>query len=159
MFHASRALACIALTLMGGLAAAHHGWSTFDEAKPLYIEGTVASVRWQNPHAELTVEVPVSLALPKDLASRPFPKQVSTAVTPAMVSGSATPAMPAGKWTVELAPLPRMEAWGLSTPIKVGDKVSMIGFSRAGAKDKVMRVEILYTADGKAYGLRSAPAQ
>lgn len=138
---------------------AHHGWSSFDETKPMYIEGTVKSVKWQNPHAELVVDVADKLALPTDLGKRPFPKQVSSAVTPDVISKAATPKASAGSWQVELAPLTRMEAWGLKSPLKVGDKVSMIGFTLQRANEKLMRVEILYTADGKAYGLRSAPAE
>lgn len=31
-------------------AQAHHGWSSFDPDRPIYLEGTVRKVRWQNPH-------------------------------------------------------------------------------------------------------------
>ena len=34
-------------------AAAHHGWSSFDQDRPVYLEGRIKSVRWANPHAEL----------------------------------------------------------------------------------------------------------
>ena len=36
---------------------AHHGWSSFDADRPLYLEGAVRKVRWQNPHAELELEL------------------------------------------------------------------------------------------------------
>jgi hypothetical protein len=150
-------IAALGLTALSAIA--HHGWSSFDETKPVYIEGTVAAVKWQNPHAELVVDVAANVTLPKELGSRPFPKQVSATVTPEVVARAAVPASPAGKWNVELAPLTRMEAWGLTAPLKVGDRVSMIGFTLPKGGEKLMRVEILYTPDGKAYGLRSAPAK
>jgi hypothetical protein len=151
--------AAAAVLLCASPAIAHHGWSSFDETKPVYVEGVVKSVKWQNPHAELVLEVADKVTLPADLAKRPFPKQVSPTVTPEVVSKAAAAKPSRGAWQIELAPLTRMEAWGLKEPIKAGDKVSMIGFVKQQGSEKLMRVEILYTPDGKAYGLRSAPAQ
>ena len=36
---------------------AHHGWSSFDETRPFYIAGTVKSLKWRNPHAEIVIAV------------------------------------------------------------------------------------------------------
>ena len=60
-------LACAVVALP---ARAHHGWSSFDETAPIWIEGTVRDVRWQNPHAELIVERAPEPRLPDDLATR-----------------------------------------------------------------------------------------
>ena len=49
---------------------AHHGWSSFDQGRPIYLEGRAVSVAWRNPHAELVLEVPQGLSLPPDLADR-----------------------------------------------------------------------------------------
>ena len=54
---------------------AHHGWSSFDETRPIYLAGKAARVRWQNPHAELVLELANPLTLPADLKSRTAPKQ------------------------------------------------------------------------------------
>ena len=43
--------------LSPGAAHAHHGWSSFDQDRPLYLEGRAAKVAWRNPHAELELEV------------------------------------------------------------------------------------------------------
>jgi hypothetical protein len=60
-------------------------------------------------------------------------------------------------WLIELAPLSRMQAWGVPE-IKPGDVVAMLGFTLTGEKgEAVLRVEYLF-AGGKAYGLRSSPA-
>lgn len=31
-------------------AIAHHGWSSYDESKPITLTGTLTSVSWANPH-------------------------------------------------------------------------------------------------------------
>ncbi len=31
-------------------AAAHHGWSSYDESKPLTVTGPLMNVSWGNPH-------------------------------------------------------------------------------------------------------------
>jgi hypothetical protein len=51
------------------IASAHHGWSSFDQDRPLYLEGRVTKVVWQNPHAELELELPAALRLPPDSLS------------------------------------------------------------------------------------------
>ena len=61
------------------------------------------------------------------------------------------------RWTVELAPLSRMNAWKVAE-IKPGDPVGLLGFTFAGEKgDAIVRVEYLF-AGGGVYGLRSSPA-
>lgn len=58
-------------------ALAHHGWSSFDQTRPLWLEGKVLSVAWRNPHAELQLELRSDLALPTDLARRVVPAQTA----------------------------------------------------------------------------------
>ena len=56
---------------------AHHDWSSFDQNRPIYLEGKVVAVRWANPHAELDIEVPANLKLPADLTTRNVPAQTA----------------------------------------------------------------------------------
>lgn len=52
--------ALVALILLAAAAlplAAHHGWSGFDAAKPVTIEGKIATSKYENPHVTLTVEM------------------------------------------------------------------------------------------------------
>jgi len=56
-------------------ARAHHGWSGFDQDRPIYLEGRVLKSLWQNPHVELEIELPATLTLPADLAQRALPAQ------------------------------------------------------------------------------------
>ena len=153
-------LQAISTTIATGFfpwAHAHHGWSSFDQERPIYLEGKVTRVKWQNPHAELELEVPAGLKLPSDLAVRAVPAQSAPVDGRALLSKAVTPRRSDRKWEVELAPLTRMEAWKVAE-IKPGASVSLVGFTFKEEKgEAIVRVEYLF-ADGKAYGLRSGPA-
>ena len=137
-------------------ARAHHGWSSFDPERPIYLEGTVRKVRWQNPHAELELELPAGLKLPADLAQRAVPAQTSPVDGKALLAKTVLPTRKDRRWEIELAPLTRMQAWQVQE-IKPGTAVSVVGFTLREEKgDAVLRVEYLFV-DGKAYALRSGP--
>jgi len=139
------------------LALAHHGWSSFDQERPLYLEGKVVSVRWQNPHCELQLEVPAGLKLPADLVSRPVPAQSAPVDGKALLAKAQLPTRKDKVWEIELAPLTRMEAWKVA-PLQPGATISVVGFTFNQEKgDPVLRAEYLFVG-GKAYGLRSSPA-
>jgi hypothetical protein len=36
-------------------AAAHHGWGSYDAAKPVTVTGPILTSKYENPHATLTV--------------------------------------------------------------------------------------------------------
>lgn len=38
-------------------AIAHHGWSTYDETKPLTVTGKIVETHYENPHATIRVDV------------------------------------------------------------------------------------------------------
>ena len=136
---------------------AHHGWSSFDQNRPIYLEGKVVASKWQNPHAELSIELPAGLTLPADLKSRPVPAQSAPVDGPALLAKATLPKRTDRRWELELAPLTRLEAWKIPE-IKSGTMVSAVGFTSKDEKgEAVMRVEYLFV-DGKAYGLRSSPA-
>jgi len=145
----------VAALALGALPArAHHGWSSFDQQQPLYLEGRVRSVQWRNPHAGLVLEVG-TLALPADLSQRRLPAQAQSVDAAAILARVRLPAAPAGDWEIELAPLSRMEAWQIA-PLKAGDRVELIGYAGVPGRPRLMRAEYLIV-DGRAYGLRSAP--
>ena len=143
-----------------GLAAlpawAHHGWSSFDQTRPIYLEGRAAKVAWRNPHAELELDLAADLKLPADLATRVLPAQAAAVDAQAVLKAAALPTRRDRRWQVELAPLTRMDAWKVPE-IKAGDSLALLGFTFTGEKgDAVLRAEYLFLA-GKIYGLRSAP--
>lgn len=136
---------------------AHHGWSSFDADRPLYLEDMARKVRWQNPHAELELELPAALRLPADLAQRPVPAQTAPVDGRALLARTVLPTRKDRVWEIELAPLTRMQAWQVPE-IKPGMALSMVGFGLRDEKgEPVLRAEYLFV-DGKAYGLRSSPA-
>lgn len=138
-------------------ARAHHGWSSFDQGRPIWLEGRAAKVAWRNPHAELTLELPADPKLPTDLATRKLPAQSAGVDGPALLKAAQLPTRKDRVWQIELAPLTRMEAWKVPE-IKVGDTVGVLGFTFAGEKgDAILRAEYLFVG-GQVYGLRSSPA-
>lgn len=137
-------------------ARAHHGWSSFDLERPLWLEGRASKVAWRNPHAEMELELPAEMRLPADLAQRAVPAQSANVDGAKLLQAARLPTRKDRRWEIELAPLSRMEAWKVA-PIKVGDAVAVLGYAFAGEKgDPVLRVEYLFVA-GKVYGLRSSP--
>ncbi len=149
----------IAMPLCAGLPVwAHHGWSSFDQARPIYLEGKVAQVAWRNPHVELKLDLPAQgLKLPADIVTRSLPAQAAPVNGPELLKAAQLPTRKDRRWELELAPLSRMQAWAVPE-IKVGDALAVLGFTFTGEKgDAVLRVEYLFAA-GKVYGLRSSPA-
>ena len=139
------------------LAIAHDGWGSFDQDRPLYIEGRVLKSRWQNPHAELEVELTAGLRLPSDLAQRPLPAQTAPVDGKGLLAKTALPTRKDRRWEVELAPLTRLEAWKLAE-IKAGATVAVVGFTFKEEKgNPVLRAEYLFV-DANANGLPSSPA-
>jgi hypothetical protein len=138
-------------------AWAHHGWSSFDQERPLYLEGRATKVVWRNPHGEVELELPENPTLPADLKQRTLPRQTTSVDGPALLAKVQLPTRRDRKWMIELAPLTRLQAWGVEE-IKPGTPVAVLGFTFAGEKgDPVLRAEYLFV-DGKSYGLRSSPA-
>jgi hypothetical protein len=141
--------------LLAAPVLAHHGWSSFDQDKPLYLSGTLTQVRWQNPHAEVMLRVDAT-KLPDGIASRTVPAQQQAVDGAGVLKKVQVPANAAGVWEVEFAPLSRMQAWGLSQPLKVGDQIEVIGYGLADDNKRLLRVEYLFI-NGKGYAFRSAP--
>jgi Family of unknown function (DUF6152) len=136
---------------------AHHGWSSFDQDRPVYLEGTVRKVAWRNPHAELALEISKDLKLPSDLANRVVPAQSANVDGKAILARAVVPKRSDAVWEIELAPLTRMQAWAVPE-ISVGANVAVVGFTFKDEKgDAVLRVEYLWL-QGKTYSLRSNPA-
>ncbi len=138
-------------------AFAHHGWSSFDQERPIYLEGKAVKVSWGNPHAEVDLQIAADLKLPTDLAKRALPAQSASVDGPRLLAAAKLPTRRDPVWEIEFAPLTRMEAWKVPE-IKVGDTIAVLGFTLVGEKgDAVLRAEYLF-AGGKTYGMRSAPA-
>jgi Family of unknown function (DUF6152) len=145
------------LLTFSGTARAHHGWSSFDQDRPVYLEGKVSKVKWQNPHVELSLDIAPGMKLPADLASRPLPAQIAPVEGKALLSKAVTPKRSDKVWEIELAPLTRVEAWKVPE-IKPGTSVALMGYTFKDEKgEAILRAEYLWL-NGKTYALRSNPA-
>lgn len=145
------------LALLAPGARAHHGWSSFDLAHPLYLQGRAVQVAWRNPHAEFELELAADLSLPADLAQRSLPPQTAPVDGARLLQAARLPTRKERRWQIELAPLARMDAWKV-TPIKPGDRVALLGFTLADPKaPPLLRAEFLFVGT-QVYGLRSSPA-
>src|SRR6185295_2135426 len=80
-----------AAALLAAPAWAHHGWSSFDQTRPIYLEGKARKVAWRNPHAEFELELPAELKLPVDLARRAVPAQSAPVDGPKLLGAAQLP--------------------------------------------------------------------
>jgi hypothetical protein len=153
-----RLLLAVGASMFIAPALAHHGWSSFDQDQPQYLEGTIKSVRWSNPHAMAVIEVAADMKAPADLADREAPKQTHAIDGAAVLKKARAPSAPAGEWQLEFAPLFRMQAWGLGEAPKVGDRIEVVGYTSPNvARGRLMRIEYVFYG-GKVAALRSSPA-
>ena len=44
-----------AVAFLSGAALAHHGWGSYDAAKPVTVAGPIVTSKFENPHATITV--------------------------------------------------------------------------------------------------------
>ena len=136
---------------------AHHGWSSFDQDRPIYLEGRVIKSVWQNPHAQLQIELPARLKLPADLARRELPVQTAPVDGKALLAKAVVPIRRDKRWEIELAPLSRLQAWNVAE-IKPDALIAVLGFTFTAEKaEAVLRAEYLFVA-GSTYALRSNPS-
>ncbi|PVY77102.1 hypothetical protein C7414_10842 [Cupriavidus alkaliphilus] len=50
------ALSAAALAMAAVPAIAHHGWSTYDETRPLTLTGKIVESHYENPHAHIRID-------------------------------------------------------------------------------------------------------
>jgi hypothetical protein len=64
-----------AFALLTSAALGHHGWGSYDASKPVTVTGPIATAKFENPHATITVRGndkvwTVTLAPPSRMSSR-----------------------------------------------------------------------------------------
>ena len=82
----------VASLAVAGAAAAHHGWSGYDETKTLNLTGVIREAGYDNPHGFVKLEVEgkvwhVVLAPPSRMQSRGLTAEMLAAGTTATVVG------------------------------------------------------------------------
>lgn len=40
---------------------AHHGWGSYDAANPITVAGAIETLKYENPHAQITVKTPAKV--------------------------------------------------------------------------------------------------
>ena len=147
----------IATAALPASALAHHGWSSFELGRPIWLEGSARRVAWRNPHAELDLDLVPEPRLPADLANRQPPAQSAPVDGASLFARTRLPERRDRIWRVELAPLTRMQAWGV-TGIAEGERIAVIGFEPTEARaTALLRAEYLFLGQA-IVGLRSSPA-
>jgi hypothetical protein len=76
-----------ALLLCSAVASAHHGWSGYDESKPITLAGTVTQSSWSNPHGTIglkTVDATWKVIL------APVARMKSRGMSPEMIAKGAS---------------------------------------------------------------------
>ncbi len=119
-------LAVIAMLMASSLAFAHHGWGYYDTGRPLYLTGRVTAVTWRNPHPEIAIDV-VAAELPGNWNALPVPAELAELGFAETLRNVALPDR-AGAWTLDLAPINRLERWGMPREPRVGDLITAIAF-------------------------------
>ena len=126
------AIAFTAFASLTGTAVAHHGWGSYDAAKPITVTGAILTSKFENPHATITVQQ--SDKTPSDKTQSEKTQSEKT-------------------WTIILAPTSRMTTRGaLANVVAVGNNVSAYGYPSTVVKDE-MRAERI-TVDKKTYEMR-----
>lgn len=152
-----RAAGGLGLGALTGAAWAHHGWSSFDQTRPIYLQGRADQVQWRNPHAELVLALSQPLQLPADLAQRALPAQTAPVDGQALLRQAVLPTRRDSRWQVELAPMFRLNQWRVPE-IRPGTELAVLGFTFVAERgEALLRAEYLFL-DGQVYGMRSSPA-
>jgi uncharacterized protein DUF6152 len=46
---------------MPTVVLAHHGWGSYDAANPITVQGSIETLKYENPHAQITVKTPAKV--------------------------------------------------------------------------------------------------
>ena len=76
-------LTLAAAILVAAPALAHHGWSSYDETKPLTVDGKLTGVTWGNPHGTAKI---VWQKKPWDVVLAPTSRMESRGLARAMLA-------------------------------------------------------------------------
>lgn len=107
-------------------AYAHHGWGYYDTSAPLYVVGRVTAINWRNPHPTVTIQANQT-AVPPDWKALPIPRELTDLGFDSTLSRTKALTR-AEAWTLDLAPINRLESWGMPRPPHVGDEMVAIAF-------------------------------
>lgn len=76
-------LSALALGAVAAPAIAHHGWSSYDETKPITVSGKLTRLSWANPHGTATL---VWRGKPWAIVLAPTARMEARGLTQAMIA-------------------------------------------------------------------------
>ncbi|MDF2960289.1 MAG: sle [Paenibacillus sp.] len=135
---------------------AHHGWIYFDTNRPYYLEGTVEDVDWRNPHPEIVLKVTQEVTIPRDVEQLPLPQELIDLNIRHTLDNLSVPENAVKNWNIILAPVNRLENWGMPEPVHPGNHIRAIGYISCDDPDE-FRPELLILSDDKTVRQRSVP--
>jgi hypothetical protein len=141
------AAALLLALLPAAPVSAHHGWSSFDTRYAYYVVGTVAYVRWGNPHSEVTLQVQKA-NLPANWAERELPPGANESEGRATMASARPYTGGHGELHLVLAGPSWMERWGLDRLLQVSERIEAVGYlSSNGGND--LRPVMFWLANGQ----------
>lgn len=148
--------AALVLTLVpAGPAAAHHGWEHYDTTAAYYVSGTVTGVRWGNPHPEVRLRVEAK-QVPDGWANREIPSDLEDIGGRQVMEATRSYPGSSNELTLFLAPIERLEAWGMDGEVDEGEKLEVVGYLDREHDDE-LRPELIVLEDGQTVRQRSVP--
>lgn len=76
-----------ALATLPAAALAHHGWSSYDDKKPITVTGALQKLVWGNPHGTATI---VYQQKPWDVVLAPTARMTARGLDPAAIGKGQT---------------------------------------------------------------------
>jgi len=133
-------------------ANSHHGWGYYDTGRPLIFSAEVVEVEWTNPHPDVTIAVEAEWAAP-DARELPVPPELAALGFEAIAAEAVQAAE--GRYHLDLAPIGRLERWGLPRQPEVGDRILGVAFPSC-TEEGVLR-PVLIVLDGVGVRQQSVP--
>lgn len=149
-----RELAGIGLLLIAGRVRADHPWRPYEGAPPLYVEGNVNTLLWNDPHPHLRLVHRPSVRLPTDLRERKLLPHRDADSTAQLLSRVVVPVFERA-WRVELPTLAKLLEWGVERPM-IGEPAGVIGMPGPEVRGMATLQAVVLFVDGKGYPLGSA---
>ncbi|MFY1905376.1 DUF6152 family protein [Achromobacter xylosoxidans] len=133
--------------ILASPASAHHGWSSFDTRYAYFASGTITYVRWGNPHSEVRLKVE-STRLPTNWKERDLPPGADESSARTTMASARPYGGEQKELRLVLAGPGWMERWGLNRPLKVGEKLEVVGFLNS-SQDRELRPMIFWLGNGQ----------
>lgn len=146
-----RELAGIGLLLAAGQARAHHAWRPFEGAPPLYLEGHVNTLLWNDPHPHLRLVHRPDARLPTDLRNREVLPHKETRRMEALIDRAVVPVFERA-WRVELPTLAKLLEWGVQRP-KMGNTLGVLGLPGPDVQDTATLQALILFVGKRGYPL------